>query len=68
MDHWKAALRLWEPLAFDNVVLYRERPANAPVPGDEPEFIAWLFTVLWGAMTIYLLLCVGLRLSGCPLP
>jgi hypothetical protein len=32
MDHWKAALQTWEPLAFGEVNLYRKRPVLSPKP------------------------------------
>jgi hypothetical protein len=67
MEHWKAALRKWEPSAFGDVNLFRERPAQLPKPSHIPKNTAILFLLLWIAATLYLIFRLFLRISGCGL-
>jgi len=68
MNHWKSALRQWEEVAFSNVNLYRARPVDVPKPGQVSIKTAVLFLVVWAAVATYMLICLCLRLFGCPLP
>ena len=68
MDHWKRALSEWETLAFDNVNLYRQRPAGSPRSPKIPFVTAGLFLAVWSVFALYLLICICFRLRGCPLP
>jgi len=68
MEHWKGALRRWEDLAFDDVNLYRERPARVPKPGNVSIWTAKIFLVVWTLVTMYMLICLAFRLRGCAIP
>jgi len=67
MEHWKKALRKWEDVAFEEN-LFRERPCTIPISRHVARSTAWLFTLLWALVTLYLTwrllsTCVCLRQS-----
>jgi hypothetical protein len=57
MEHWKAALRQWEELAFGSLNLYRTRPKGVKKSGVGRK-AAWLFQTLWFLVAAYLLACL----------
>jgi hypothetical protein len=56
VDWWKAKLVILEPEAFGSVELWRARPNTPVYARTVARLAAWLFTILWFGLLVYLVI------------